>query len=197
MASSSASLSFRTFKHSVFAAWMACTTRLSSQKCRFLIRNRIVSNIWGVIALLWLLSMELVMLHSRSTADVTFQQSKQNFHFSSETVSIHYNFHFSTFDMPFSTLSRILAVSFAHLPLWCWLSSPLPRPAQGIMTGHEPKHTGISDGNGGGQMCESPSICCKSHSLCQRFQPTAIQQSRRWFKNFSLLPILVTDLSFE
>ena len=44
------------------------------------------------------------------------------------------NFHFPTFVTCFGTSSPVLAVSFVHLPLRYWSSSPLPHPAQGVMT---------------------------------------------------------------
>ena len=100
-----------------------------------------------------------------------------------------YNFHFPTVDTTFSTSSHILAVSFLHLLLWHWSSSSLPHLVQGIATGYEPNHTGISNVSSSVQMCESPSICCKSHSLHQKLEPTVIQQLRHWF-NFVIFPNL-------
>ena len=51
-----------------------------------------------------------------------------------EIVSIYYNFHFPTFVTHFSNSSRVLTVSFVHLPLRYWSSGPLPHPAEGIAT---------------------------------------------------------------
>ena len=112
--------------------------------------------------------------------------------FIGETIS-HCSFHLwklqSLHANPFSLVMHIL--------VQCWSSSPLPRPAQGITTGYEPKHTGISNISSSSQTCKSPSVCHESHSLHQKFQQTVIQQLRCWFKILSSCPILVTNLSFE
>ena len=71
--------------------------------------------------------------------------------------------------------------TFTHLLPPHWFSGSLPHPAQGVAKGCEPNHTGISDISSGNQMLETPSVCRESHSLCQKFKPTVIQQLRHWF----------------